>query len=97
MKVLRAVAGGHFGKLAFGSLDLIFDLSEVGSGDPMCKLILEHWAMFQECVARSQPAADLVATVESGRWAHCSYAMHLMDLGFDASTLNHWTRGDVSI
>ena len=29
MKVLRAIAGGHFGKLSFGSLDLVFDLSEV--------------------------------------------------------------------
>ena len=26
MKVLRAIAGGHFGKLSFGSLDLDFDL-----------------------------------------------------------------------
>ncbi|CAE7709065.1 unnamed protein product, partial [Symbiodinium necroappetens] len=32
MKVLRAIAGGHYGKLSFGSLDLIFDLSHVGSG-----------------------------------------------------------------
>ena len=35
MKVLRAVAGVHFGKFSFGSLDLIFDFSEVGPGDPM--------------------------------------------------------------
>ena len=31
MKVLRAVAGVHFGKFSFHSLDLIFDFSEVGS------------------------------------------------------------------
>ena len=29
MKVLRAIAGGHFGKMSFGSLDLVFDLSSV--------------------------------------------------------------------
>eukprot|EP00439_Symbiodinium_sp_Y106_P074941 s2732_g14.t1 len=48
MKVLRAIAGGHFGKLSFGSLDLVFDLSHVGSGDPFHKIVLEHWAMLQE-------------------------------------------------
>ena len=57
MKVLRAIAGGHFGKLAF-SLDLVFDFSEVGTGDPMCKLIPEHWSMLQECVVRNLPAAS---------------------------------------
>ncbi|CAE7384674.1 unnamed protein product, partial [Symbiodinium necroappetens] len=31
MKMLRAIAGGHYGKLSFGSLDLVFDLSWVGS------------------------------------------------------------------
>ena len=57
MKVLRAVAGVHFGKFSFGCLDLIFDFSEVGSGDPMCKLVLEHWNMLAECVVRNLPSA----------------------------------------
>ena len=102
MKVLRAVAGGHFGKLAFGSLE-IFDLSEVGSGDPMCKLILEHWAMFQECVARNLPAANLVKRAWAVSWDKlargkqrwslaagpiAAMQCYLMDLGFDASTMD---------
>ena len=97
MKVLRAVAGGHFGKLAFGSLDLIFDLSEVGSGDPICKLILEHWAMFQECVARNLPTANLVKRTWAVSWDQlaslaagpvAAMQCYLMDLGFDASTMD---------
>ena len=60
MKVLRAVAGVHFGKFSFGSLDLIFDFSEVGPGDPMCKMVLEHWNMLAECVVRNLPSADLI-------------------------------------
>ena len=42
MKVLRAMVGGHYGKKAFGSLDFVFDLEEVGAGDPLVKLVLEH-------------------------------------------------------
>ena len=48
MKEMRAMVGGHYGKMAFGSLDLVLDLQEVGAGDPLVKLVLEHWAMFQE-------------------------------------------------
>ena len=46
MKVLRAVAGVHFGK--FSGLDLIFDFSEVGLGDPMCRLVLGRWDVLAE-------------------------------------------------
>ena len=49
MKVLKAMVGGHYGKMAFRSLDLVFDLQEVGACDPLVKLVLEHWAMCQEC------------------------------------------------
>ena len=69
MKVLRAIAGGHFGKLSFGSLDLVFDLSHVGSGDPFHKIVLEHWAMLQECVVRNLPAASLVRRTWAVSWA----------------------------
>ena len=66
MKVLRAVAG----KFWFGLLDLIFDFSEVGSGDPMCKMVLEHWNMLAECVVRNLPSADLIR-----RTCYCSDAV----------------------
>ena len=56
MKALNPMVGGHCGK-AFGSLALVFDLQEVGAGDPLVKLVLEHWAMFPECVARNLPEA----------------------------------------
>ena len=46
------MAGAHFGKFSFGFPDFIFDFSEVGSGDPMCKLVLEHWNMLAECMVR---------------------------------------------
>ena len=72
MKVLRAIAGGHYGKLSFGSLDLIFDLSHVGSGDPLHKIVLEHWAMLKECVMRNLPAAELVRRTWAVSWAKIS-------------------------
>ena len=78
----------------------------------MCKLILEHWAMFQECVARNLPMAKLVKRTWAVSWDKlargkqrwslaagpiAAMQCYLMDLGFDASTMDHWTRGDVSI
>ena len=69
MKVLRAVAGVHFGKFFFGCLDLIFDFSEVGSGGPMCKMVLEHWNMLAECVVRNLPSADLIRRTWAASWA----------------------------
>ena len=112
MKVLRAIAGGHFGKLSFGSLDLVFDLSEVGSGDPFHKIVLEHWAMLQECVVRNLPAASLVRRTWAVSWAKISRSpqrwtvasgpigalqCYLKDLGFDAPTMDVWKRPDGDI
>ena len=74
MKVLRAMVGGHYGKLAFGSLDLVLDLQEVGAGDPLVKLVLEHWAMFQECVARNLPEAALVRRTWAVSWSRLAKA-----------------------
>ena len=68
MKVLRAVAGVHFGKFSFGCLDLIFDFSEVGPGDPLCKMVLEHWNMLAECVVRNLPSAELVRRTWAASW-----------------------------
>ena len=76
MKVLRAIAGGHFGKMAFGSLDLLFDLSWMGSGDPLCKIVLEHWSMLQECVARSRPATSLIRRTWAVSWQKLSRSPH---------------------
>ena len=73
MKVLRAVAGVHFGKFSFGSLDLIFDFSEVGSGDPMCKMVLERWNMLAECVVRNLPSADLIRRTWAASWGPSEY------------------------
>ena len=112
MKVLRAIAGGHFGKLSFGSLDLVFDLSHVGSGDPFHKIVLEHWAMLQECVVRNLPAASLVRRTWAVSWAKISRSpqrwtvasgpigamqCYLKDLGFDAPTMDVWKRPDGDI
>ena len=76
MKVLRAIAGGHYGKLAFGSLDLLFDLAWVGSGDPLCKITLEHWNMLQECVARNRPASNLIRRTWDVSWKKLSRCPH---------------------
>ena len=112
MKVLRAIAGGHFGKLSFGSLDLVFDLSLVGSGDPFHKIVLEHWAMLQECVVRNLPAASLVRRTWAVSWAKISRSpqrwtvaagpigamqCYLKDLGFVAPTMDVWKRHDGDI
>ena len=69
---MRAVAGVHFGKFSFASLDLIFDFSEVGPGDPMCKMVLEHWNMLAECVVRNLPSADLIRRTWAASWARLS-------------------------
>ena len=112
MKVLRAVAGVHFGKFSFGLLDLIFDFSEVGSGDPMCKLVLEHWNMLAECVVRNIPSADLIRRTWAASWARLSNGKrrwglatgpiaamqcYLMDLGFQAPDMSVWRRDDFVI
>ena len=112
MKVLRAVAGVHFGKFSFGSLDLIFDFSEVGPGDPMCKMVLEHWNMLVECVVRNLPSTELVRRTWAASWARLSNSKrrwglaagpiaamqcYLMDLGFQAPDMSVWRRGDFVI
>ena len=112
MKVLRAIAGGHYGKIAFGSLDLLFDLSWMGSGDPLCKITLEHWSMLQECVARNRPAAHLIRRTWAATWKKLSSTTHrwklaagpigamqcyLMDMGFEAPTMDEWKRTDTTI
>ncbi|CAE7321479.1 unnamed protein product, partial [Symbiodinium sp. CCMP2456] len=112
MKVLRAIAGGHYGKLSFGSLDLIFDLSHVGSGDPLHKIVLEHWAMLRECVVRNLPAAELVRRTWAVSWAKISRSpqrwtiatgpigamqCYLLDMGFEAPTMDIWKRADGDI
>ena len=112
MKVLRAVPGVHFGKFSFGSLDLIFDFSEVGPGDPMCKMVLEHWNMLAECVVRNLPSAELVRRTWAVSWARLSNSKrrwglaagpiaamqcYLMDLGFQAPDMSVWRRGDFVI
>ena len=112
MKVLRAIAGGHYGKLSFGSLDLVFDLSWVGSGDPMCKIVLEHWNMLQECVARNLPSASLVQRTWAVSWQKLSRSPHrwknatgpigamqcyLMDMGFDAPSMDVWKKEGTTI
>ena len=112
MKVLRAVAGVHFGKFSFGSLDLIFDFSEVGPGDPMCKMVLEHWNMLAECVVRNLPSADVIRRTWAASWARLSNGKrrwglaagpiaamqcYLMDLGFQAPDMTVWRRGDFVI
>ena len=112
MKVLRAIAGGHYGKMAFGSLDLLFDLSWTGSGDPLCKIILEHWSMLQECVARNRPAASHIRRTWTVSWQRLSRCPHrwklaagpigamqcyLMDLGFEAPTMDEWKKSGACI
>ena len=112
MKVLRAVAGVHFGKFSFGFLDLIFDFSEVGSGGPMCKLVLEHWNMLAECVVRNLPSADLIRRTWAASWARLSTGKscwglaagpfaamqcYLMDVGFQAPDMSVWRRDDFVI
>ena len=112
MKVLRAIAGGHYGKMAFGSLDLLFDLSWMGSGDPLCKIILEHWSMLQECVARNRPASSLIRRTWTVSWQKLSRSPHrwklaagpigamqcyLMDMGFEAPTMDEWKKPGANI
>ena len=112
MKVLRAIAGGHYGKMAFGSLDLLFDLSWMGSGDPLCKIILEHWSMLQECVARNRPATSLIRRTWAVSWRKLSRSPHrwkiaagpisamqcyLMDMGFEAPTMDEWKKPGANI
>ena len=112
MKVLRAIAGGHYGKMAFGSLDLLFDLSWMGSGDPLCKIVLEHWSMMQECVARNRPATSLIRRTWAVSWHKLSRSPHrwklaagpigamqcyLMDMGFEAPTMDEWKRPGTNI
>ena len=112
MKVLRAIAGGHYGKMAFGSLDLLFDLSWMGSGDPLCKIVLEHWSMLQECVARNRPATSLIRRTWAVSWQKLSRSPHrwklaagpigamqcyLMDMGFEAPTMDVWNRTGATI
>ena len=112
MKVLRAIAGNHYGKLSFGSLDLLFDLSETGTGDPLFKLVLEHWKMLQECVERDKPAAGLIRrtwevtwnklTRSKQRWSVAAGPIaamqcYLADMGFDAHSMSEWTRPGCTI
>ena len=112
MKVLRAIAGSHYGKLSFGSLDLLFDLSETGTGDPLFKLVLEHWKMLQECVERDKPAAGLIRrtwevtwnklTRSKQRWSVAAGPIaamqsYLADMGFDAHSMSEWTRPGCTI
>ena len=93
-------------------LDLIFDFSEVGPGDPMCKMVLEHWNMLAECVVRNLPAADLIRRTWAASWARLSNGVrrwdlaagpiaamqcYLMDLGFQAPDMSVWRRGDFVI
>ena len=61
--------------MAFVSLDLVFDVQEVGAGDPLVKLVLEHWAMFQECVARNLPEAALVRRTWAVSWSRLAKAL----------------------
>ena len=112
MKVIRAIAGGHYGKMAFGSLDLLFDLSWMGSGDPLCKIVLEHWSMLQECVARNRPATSLIRRTWAVSWQKLSRSPHrwklaagpigamqcyLMDMGFEAPTMEVWNKTGATI
>ena len=112
MKVLRAIAGGHYGKMAFGSLDLLFDLSWMGSGDPLCKIILEHWSMLQECVVRNRPASSRIRRTWAVSWQKLARSPHrwklaagpigamqcyLMDMGFEAPTMDVWNKPGVNI
>ena len=112
MKVLRAIAGGHYGKMAFGSLDLLFDLSWLGSGDPLFKIILEHWNMLQECVSRNLPASRLIRRTWSVSWQKLARSPHrwklaagpiaamqcyLMDMGLDAPTMDEWKKEGITI
>ena len=112
MKVLRAIAGGHYGKMAFGSLDLLFDLSWLGSGDPLFKIILEHWNMLQECVYRNLPASRLIRRTWTVSWQKLARSPHrwklaagliaamqcyLMDMGLDAPTMDEWKKEGTTI
>ena len=107
MKVLRAIAGGHYAKVPFGSLDLLFDMAEVGAGDPLLKLILEHWSMLRECVERNLPGASFVRRTWAVSWSKlvrskqrwcaaagpiASMQCYLLDMGFDASSMDVWER-----
>jgi len=107
MKVLRAIAGGHYAKVPFGSLDLLFDMAEVGAGDPLLKLILEHWSMLRECVERNLPGASFVKRTWAVSWNKlvrskqrwcvaagpiASMQCYLLDMGFDASSMDVWER-----
>ena len=112
MKVLRAIAGGHYGKMAFGSLDLLFDLSWLGSGDPLFKIILEHWNMLQECVSRNLPASRLIRRTWTVSWQKLARSpqrwklaagpiaamqCYLMDMGLDAPTMDEWKKEGTTI
>ncbi|CAE7235281.1 unnamed protein product [Symbiodinium sp. CCMP2456] len=107
MKVLRAIAGGHYAKIPFGSLDLLFDMAEFGAGDPLPKLILEHWSMLKECVERNLPGASYVKRTWAVSWNKlvnskqrwcaaagpiASMQCYLLDMGFDASSMDVWER-----
>ena len=98
--------------MAFGSLDLLFDLSWMGSGDPLCKITLEHWNMLQEYVARNRPASSLIRRTWVVSWKKLSGSPHrwklaagpigamqcyLMDMGFEAPTMDEWKRPGTNV